>query len=172
MPSTIQSSFEHVLEMLGHLAVGDLGQIMSDLADDLGANSPQQTFHRKRKRSSNCRRRSDLVANRSWMRCREFSDRVLDISVLSSLLWAAFGINRADGRHTSPSAVLQCFALAEARRSAADASLPKGGIHPLGLSGQRIPVLGAQVLSLIMRANGWSCSSLEPKTFTPASATA
>ena len=103
---------------------------------------------------------------------REFSDRVLDISVLSSLLWAAFGINRADGRRTSPSAVLQCFALAEARRSAADASLPKGGIHPLGLSGQRIPVLGAQVLSLIMRANGWSCSSLEPKTFTPASATA
>lgn len=35
----------------------------------------------------------------------EFSDRVLSMETLSHLLWAAFGINRADGtRRTAPSA--------------------------------------------------------------------
>ena len=34
----IRSSDEHVFEMLGHLAIGDFCQILSDLADDFGAN--------------------------------------------------------------------------------------------------------------------------------------
>jgi SagB-type dehydrogenase family enzyme len=36
---------------------------------------------------------------------REFSPRKLPPQVLSNLLWAAFGINRPDGRRTAPSAV-------------------------------------------------------------------
>jgi nitroreductase len=35
---------------------------------------------------------------------REFAPDPLPVSVLSNLLWAAFGINRADGRRTAPSA--------------------------------------------------------------------
>src|SRR5512135_934065 len=34
---------------------------------------------------------------------REFSSRELPDQVLSNLLWAAFGINRPDGRRTAPS---------------------------------------------------------------------
>ncbi|HWB99141.1 MAG TPA: SagB/ThcOx family dehydrogenase [Bryobacteraceae bacterium] len=36
---------------------------------------------------------------------REFSQRKLASQVLSNLLWAAFGINRPDGRRTAPSAM-------------------------------------------------------------------
>ena len=36
---------------------------------------------------------------------REFSDKPLSLETLSSLLWAANGINREDGRRTAPSAV-------------------------------------------------------------------
>jgi SagB-type dehydrogenase family enzyme len=35
---------------------------------------------------------------------REFSPQPLPLAVLSNLLWAAFGISRADGRRTAPSA--------------------------------------------------------------------
>lgn len=35
---------------------------------------------------------------------REFSSRPLPPQVLSNLLWAAFGVNRPDGRRTAPSA--------------------------------------------------------------------
>jgi SagB-type dehydrogenase family enzyme len=35
---------------------------------------------------------------------REFSKEALPQQVLSNLLWAAFGVNRADGRRTAPSA--------------------------------------------------------------------
>jgi SagB-type dehydrogenase family enzyme len=35
---------------------------------------------------------------------REFSPEKLSPQALSNLLWAAWGINRADGRHTAPSA--------------------------------------------------------------------
>jgi nitroreductase len=35
---------------------------------------------------------------------REFSSDPLPVAVLSSLLWAAFGINRPDGKRTAPSA--------------------------------------------------------------------
>ncbi len=35
---------------------------------------------------------------------RSFSDRKLSAETLSNLLWAAFGINRPDGRRTAPSA--------------------------------------------------------------------
>ena len=35
---------------------------------------------------------------------REFAPDPLPVSVLSNLLWAAFGINRPDGRRTAPSA--------------------------------------------------------------------
>jgi nitroreductase len=36
---------------------------------------------------------------------REFSTEQLPLQVLSNLLWAAFGVNREDGRRTAPSAV-------------------------------------------------------------------
>ena len=36
---------------------------------------------------------------------REFSPEALPLPMLSSLLWAAFGINRADGGRTAPSAI-------------------------------------------------------------------
>ena len=36
---------------------------------------------------------------------RDFSDRMLSLEELSSLLWAANGVNREDGRRTAPSAV-------------------------------------------------------------------
>ena len=36
---------------------------------------------------------------------REFSDKMLSLETLSSLLWAANGVNREDGRRTAPSAV-------------------------------------------------------------------
>ena len=36
---------------------------------------------------------------------REFSTEKLPLQVLSNMLWAAWGINRPDGRRTAPSAV-------------------------------------------------------------------
>lgn len=36
---------------------------------------------------------------------RQFSDRALSDQTLSNLLWAAFGVNREDGRRTAPSAL-------------------------------------------------------------------
>jgi nitroreductase len=38
------------------------------------------------------------------MSSREFSPEPLPVEVLSNLLWAAFGINRADGKRTAPTA--------------------------------------------------------------------
>jgi SagB-type dehydrogenase family enzyme len=38
------------------------------------------------------------------MSARAFSDQKLQMQTLSNLLWAAFGINRPDGRRTAPSA--------------------------------------------------------------------
>ena len=35
---------------------------------------------------------------------REFSPQPLPVAILSNVLWAAFGINRTDGRRTAPSA--------------------------------------------------------------------
>ena len=43
-----------------------------------------------------------IAARRS---AREFSPKALPLPMLSSLLWAAFGINRADGGRTAPSAI-------------------------------------------------------------------
>ena len=36
---------------------------------------------------------------------REFARKPLELPVLSSLLWAAFGVNRRDGGRTAPSAI-------------------------------------------------------------------
>ncbi|MBP5698063.1 MAG: nitroreductase family protein [Alphaproteobacteria bacterium] len=36
---------------------------------------------------------------------REFSDKVIDNKTLSTILWAAYGINRADGKRTIPTAM-------------------------------------------------------------------
>ena len=36
---------------------------------------------------------------------REFSDKVVDTQTLSTLLWAAYGVNRADGKRTIPTAL-------------------------------------------------------------------
>ena len=36
---------------------------------------------------------------------REFASTALPLPLLSNLLWAANGINRADGHHTAPSAM-------------------------------------------------------------------
>lgn len=38
------------------------------------------------------------------MSLKEFSPEPFPVEVLSNLLWAAFGINRADGRRTAPTA--------------------------------------------------------------------
>ena len=45
----------------------------------------------------------DALKNRKTE--REFSNRKLSPQVLSNLLWAAYGINREDGRRTAPSSV-------------------------------------------------------------------
>jgi nitroreductase len=39
------------------------------------------------------------------MSSRQFSQEPLPVEVLSNLLWAAFGINRPDGKRTAPSAM-------------------------------------------------------------------
>lgn len=48
---------------------------------------------------------------------RVYSSRMLDAQTLSDLLWAAFGINREDGRRTAPSALnsqeIQIFVILE-----------------------------------------------------------
>ena len=36
---------------------------------------------------------------------REFSDKVVDTQTLSTILWAAYGVNRADGKRTIPTAM-------------------------------------------------------------------
>ena len=36
---------------------------------------------------------------------REFSDKTIDNQTLSTLLWAAYGVNRADGKRTIPTAL-------------------------------------------------------------------
>lgn len=36
---------------------------------------------------------------------REFSDKAVDNKTLSTILWAAYGVNRADGRRTIPTAL-------------------------------------------------------------------
>jgi SagB-type dehydrogenase family enzyme len=43
-----------------------------------------------------------LLRDRKSM--REFSAQTIPLAVLSNLLWAAFGVNRSDGRRTAPSA--------------------------------------------------------------------
>ena len=45
----------------------------------------------------------DALQNRQSV--REFSDKAIDKATLSSLLWAATGVNRPDGRMTAPTAV-------------------------------------------------------------------
>jgi SagB-type dehydrogenase family enzyme len=45
-----------------------------------------------------------LTALKERKSTREFSTEKLPLPVLSNLLWAAFGINRPDGRRTAPSA--------------------------------------------------------------------
>jgi nitroreductase len=45
-----------------------------------------------------------MEALRERKSTREFSNEKLSPAMLSNLLWAAFGVNRADGRRTAPSA--------------------------------------------------------------------
>lgn len=45
-----------------------------------------------------------MQALKDRMSSREYSDRKLSEQTLSNMLWAAFGISRADGRRTAPSA--------------------------------------------------------------------
>ncbi len=54
----------------------------------------------------------DTAGGKPLMQCfkerkttRSFDSRALPQQVLSNLLWAAFGVNRADGRRTAPSAM-------------------------------------------------------------------
>ncbi len=51
------------------------------------------------KREGTCTLMQALSARKT---SRAFADRELDMQLLSSLLWAANGINRADGRRTAP----------------------------------------------------------------------
>lgn len=53
----------------------------------------------------------DVKGGKPLMEClalrktsREFSDKELSLQQVSNLLWAAFGINRPDGKHTAPTA--------------------------------------------------------------------
>src|SRR5512139_3590797 len=45
----------------------------------------------------------DALAKRQS--AREFESRELPAALLSSLLWAAFGVNRPDGHRTAPTAI-------------------------------------------------------------------
>lgn len=45
-----------------------------------------------------------MQALKDRMSARQFSDQKLSAQTLSNLLWASFGISRADGRRTAPSA--------------------------------------------------------------------
>jgi nitroreductase len=45
-----------------------------------------------------------MQALKDRMTIRTFSDEKLPLQTLSNLLWAAFGVNRQDGRRTAPSA--------------------------------------------------------------------
>ena len=45
-----------------------------------------------------------MQALKDRMSSREYSDRKLSEQTLSNMLWAAFGVSRADGRRTAPSA--------------------------------------------------------------------
>lgn len=45
-----------------------------------------------------------MQALKDRMTIRAFDDRKLSMQTLSNLLWAAFGVNRPDGRRTAPSA--------------------------------------------------------------------
>lgn len=54
----------------------------------------------------------DMKGGKPLMEClalrkssREFSDKELSLQQVSNLLWAAFGINRPDGKHTAPTAM-------------------------------------------------------------------
>ena len=54
----------------------------------------------------------DMKGGKPLMEClalrkssREFSDKELSQQQLSNLLWAAFGVNRTDGKHTAPTAM-------------------------------------------------------------------
>jgi SagB-type dehydrogenase family enzyme len=81
------------------LALGRMGQarpkpILSDLATDIDLPDPER---------SGGMPVMEAIANRRSSRA--FSSKELPAQVLSNLLWSAYGINRADGHRTAPSAI-------------------------------------------------------------------
>jgi nitroreductase len=75
-----------ILSMAPSITLAEEPKLIQLLTPQPGGGSPLMQLLWKRKSS------------------REFSPNPLPVEVLSSLLWAGFGINRPDGKHTAPSA--------------------------------------------------------------------
>ena len=94
----------------------------------------------------------DALKNRKTE--RTFTSQELDEQMLSNLLWAAYGINRADGKHTAPSAM-------NLQEVVIYAILPKGVYYyyPKGHFLKRVmkedlrPLVGNAPVTLLYAAN-------------------
>ena len=75
-----------VLSMVPNIALAEEPKAIQLVKPQMGSGSPFMQLLWKR------------------MSSREFSPEPLPVEVLSNLLWAAFGINRPDGRRTAPTA--------------------------------------------------------------------
>ena len=75
-----------VLSMAPNMALAEEPKAIQLVKPQMGSGSPFMQLLWKR------------------MSSREFSSEPLPVEVLSNLLWAAFGINRPDGRRTAPTA--------------------------------------------------------------------
>ena len=75
-----------ILSMSPHITIAEETKSIQLLKPQIGSGNPLMQLLWKRKSS------------------REFSPEPLPVEVLSNLLWAAFGINRPDGRRTAPTA--------------------------------------------------------------------
>ncbi|MGA7803014.1 nitroreductase family protein [Bradyrhizobium sp.] len=85
--------------MLTKLAPGAMGQLRPKPAQGDG---PPKIALPEPDRSGGLPLMQAMAQRRSM---REFSARTIPLPMLASLLWAANGINRADGRRTAPSAL-------------------------------------------------------------------
>jgi nitroreductase len=75
-----------ILTMAPNIALAEEPKPIQLLKPEMGSRNPLIQLLRKR------------------MSSREFSPEPLPVEVLSNLLWAAFGINRSDGKRTAPTA--------------------------------------------------------------------
>jgi len=87
------------MSTLTKLVLGKMGQLRplparATAAGSIALPTPEQTGGLPLLQALACRHSS-----------REFAPEALPLSLLSNLLWAAFGINREDGGRTAPSAI-------------------------------------------------------------------